>query len=158
LSTLQHDANSRDDAIQANVNTLKGTIATTFTTPITTVGNLETRRTWYLSMDVGFAIAPWFGEVFPYLGANVYFRPVNTSAPPGPFLSRFSALLGFTFTDNLIKPRETRPLFGESGNLVVGAGLRATNIIRLNGGALVFKGVNPNPLIDRTRIEVTPFF
>jgi hypothetical protein len=158
LSTLQHDANARDDAIQANVNALKGTIATTFTTLITTVGNLETRRTWYLSMDTGFAIAPWFNEVFPYLGVNVYFRPVNTSAPPGPFLSRFAALLGVTFTDNLIVPRETRPLFGESGNLVVGAGLRATNIIRLNGGALVFKGVNPNPLIDRTRIEMTPFF
>ncbi len=157
-STLQRDANSRDDAIQANVNTLKGTIASTFTTLVTTVGSLETRRTWYLSLDTGFAIAPWFDEVFPYLGANVYFRPVNTAAPPGPFLSRFSALLGLTFTDNLVKPLETRPLYGESGNLVAGMGLRATNVIRLNGGVLVFKGLNPNPLIDRTRIEVTPFF
>jgi hypothetical protein len=124
----------------------------------TTVGNFDTRKSWYLSMDTGIAIAPGLNEIFPYVGTNIYFRPVNKEAPPTVFLSRFSMLFGFTWTSNLNKPGETQALYGDNANIVIGAGLRATDVLRLTAGALVLKGVNPNPLIDRTRLEVTPFF
>ena len=72
-------------------------------------------------------------------------------------MSRFSALVGFTWTDNLVKPGERKALYGEKRMLVFGAGLRGTEIFRINGGVLMLRGIDPNPLIEKTRIEVTPF-
>jgi hypothetical protein len=158
LLDLQHAANERFRAIDRHVQRLEGLVATEFRALTTTVGNFDTRKAWYVSMDTGLAIAPGLNEVFPYVGSNIYFRPVNKEAPPTVFLSRFSMLLGFTWTSNLNKPGETRPLYGANANILLGAGLRATDVLRLTGGVLVLKGVNPNPLIDRTRIEITPFF
>ena len=158
LLNLQYAANQREAAMARHLAALQATIAQDYTALLTTIGNFDTRRSWYLSMDTGIAIAPGLNEIFPYVGTNIYFRPINKEAPPTVFLSRFSMLLGFTWTSNLIKPGETRALFGDNANLILGAGLRATDVLRFNGGILVVKGVNPNPLINRTRIEVTPYF
>jgi hypothetical protein len=158
LLSLQNAANLRYTAIEDHVLELQGMVAVEFRALTTTVGNFDTRKSWYLSMDTGIAIAPGLNEIFPYAGSNIYFRPVNKEAPPTVFLSRFSMLFGFTWTTNVNKPGETRALYGDNANIVIGAGLRATDVLRLSGGMLVLKGINPNPLIDRTRIEVTPFF
>jgi hypothetical protein len=158
LLHLQQAVNALRSAVQTHVNMLGGTILNDFTALVTTYGNFDTRRSWYLSADTGVAVAPELGEVFPYVGTNIYFRPVNKQAPPTVFLSRFSAIVGFTLTSNLIKPGETQSLFGTNANLLLGAGLRATDVLRFNGGVLVLKGVNPNPLINRTRLEITPYF
>jgi hypothetical protein len=159
LLSTQDFVNVRDVEIErqiAMVN-LGATIATQVYLVTTTMGSLETRRTWYVSADLGLAVAPTIGEVFPYAGVNIYFRPVNKAAPPGPFLSRFAALLGFTWTDNLLKTGERKALYGDKRMLMVGAGIRGNELFRFNGGVLLLRGVDPNPLIEKTRIEVTPF-
>ena len=109
-------------------------------------------------MDTGVAISPVINEIYPYVGTNIYFRPVNKDAPPGPFLTRFAALVGFTWTTNLKKAGQRQALYGQDAMLVVGGGLRFTEVLRGNGGVLVFKGIDPNPLLNKTRLSVTPFF
>ncbi|MGH9349233.1 MAG: hypothetical protein ACRD26_18415 [Vicinamibacterales bacterium] len=157
LLTLQKAINDREEVITKHVALVNGQIAEEIKALVTTIGNLATRRTWYLSMDTGLAVAPRIEEVFPYVGANIYFRPVNREAGLGHFLTRFSAVVGFTWTANLEQRGVRQALFGENAMLVLGAGLRFHNLLRLNGGALVLKGFNPNPLIATTRLEVTPF-
>jgi len=157
LLDIQHAVNQRDALIREHIKMLEGSVFADIFTLVPTMGNLDTRRSWYISADTGLALAPFIEEVFPYVGSNIYFRAVNKEAPPGPFLTRFSALLGFTWTD-LKKAGQRQPLYGEDGMLVVGGGLRFSNTIRLNGGLLLFKGVDPNPLVDKTRLEYTPFF
>jgi len=39
----------------------------------------------------------------------------------------------------------------------LGAGLRLTDVLRLGGGAIVIKGEDPDPTINRTRLRLTPF-
>jgi hypothetical protein len=67
-------------------------------------------------------------------------------------------LFGFTWTDNVLKPGQREALYGGDTTMLLGAGLRATEWLRFTGGALVFKTINPNPLIDETELRLTPFF
>jgi len=149
--------NRRADLIAGQLEKIQGDMETQITLQMTTSGSAETRKTWYVGMDTGIAIAPVINEVFPYIGTNIFFRPVNTSVPPRGFGSRFSSLFGFAWTANLTKAGEREALYGDNGMVVIGAGLRATEWLRFSGGGLVFQGVNPNPLRDARRIEITPF-
>jgi hypothetical protein len=56
-----------------------------------------------------------------------------------------------------VKPGETAPLWGNNAMLLFGAGLRATEFIRVGAGALVLKSVDPNPFVVDRPIQVTPF-
>jgi hypothetical protein len=80
-------------------------------------------------------------------------------------------MLGYTWTDNLLKPNKRLGLFnrdeaiGQSvedepadAMLVAGAGLRINDVLRIAGGALVFKAAKTNPLLTDTDLKVTPFF
>ena len=157
LRELQEAVNLREERMLEHLAELEGELPESILVLTTTLANLETRRRWYLSMDTGIAVGPTIDEVFPYIGTNMYFRPINTEAPPGPFLTRFSVLYGVTWTDNLVKEGERQPLYGESAMLLFGVGLRLTDVLRLGGGAIVIKSENPDPTIDRTRLRLTPF-
>ena len=130
-----------------------------------TVGNFSTRHSWYISADLGLAYAPVIDEIFPYLGTNIYFRPVNKAAPLSSlggfgqtFTRRASAMIGITFGNSDITEANRRaPLFN-SQYLLLGGGFRMTDAIRLASGILVMKASDPNPLVtDRQNIEATWF-
>jgi len=131
----------------------------------TSVGDFSTRHSWYLSADLGLGVAPVINEVFPYAGMNIYFRPVNKAAPLQEFGSfaksftrRASLLVGVTVAANLAKAGEREALIGSNQTLLAGGGVRVTDSIRVAGGVLLFRALDPNPLIDHTKLQVTPFF
>jgi hypothetical protein len=175
LNNVQQRLCDRAVAIEAIALVLRTEVQDEVTLLVTTTGDFATRHTWYFSVDVGLAVAPVIGEVFPYVGINIYFRPVNKEAPlsslSNTFSRRFSAMIGYTWTDNLLKDNERLGIFTRDNAvgvsvenqdadamLVFGAGLRVTDALRLAGGALLFKSEDPNPLITDTKLQVTPFF
>jgi hypothetical protein len=114
-------------------------------------------------MDAGLAYGWDINEAFGYLGTNIYFRPVNKDAPLQNFGSfkqsfsrRASALIGLTVTGQVEETDRREALLG-GRLLVLGGGLRMTDSIRFSGGALVFKAVDPNPLVTERRVEISPF-
>jgi hypothetical protein len=157
ILNIQRAVNKRRVEMEAHVRALDTLIVTDFFTLATTQGSFATRKTWYVSADLGLAIAPTINEVFPYVGSNIYFRPVNTEAPPGSIGTRLSLLIGFSWTNNIIEPGERAALYGESASLFLGAGLRLTDFLKVSGGLLLFKGLDPNPTVNRDEIEFTPF-
>lgn len=146
------------DRLEASVNALLLQVAGL---RASTVAEYETRATWYMSADLGTALAPDLEEVFTYTGANIYFRPVNKKAhlrwadlwTPGQrwtdFRRRFSVTLGRPQDD--IEAKNIEPLI-QGKPALVAAGFRVTDYVRLNVGALVFKEKNPNPLVDTERL------
>ena len=131
-----------------------------------TVAAFSTRHSWYVSADIGIAYTPVIDEIFPYIGTNIYFRPVNKNAPLSrlgnfaqTFSRRASAMIGITYGNNdLQKTNQRAPLFGSSF-LLVGGGLRMTDSIRFASGVLLMKAYDGNPLVtDDTNIESTVFF
>ena len=131
----------------------------------TTIAAFSTRHSWYVSADIGIAYTPVIDEIFPYIGTNIYFRPVNKNAPLSrlgnfrqTFSRRASALIGITYGSNeLQKANQRQPLFSNQF-LLVGGGLRMTDSIRLASGVLLMKAYDGNPLVnDDTNIESTFF-
>jgi len=94
----------------------------------------------------------------PYVGSNIYFRPVNRDAPlrsRGGFLRRFSVNLGVS-TNSVARSGRRTDLFG-SQSVIAGAGYRLTDIFRVGAGAVVFRAEDPNPLLSRKRLAVSPY-
>jgi hypothetical protein len=130
-----------------------------------TTGGESTIRNNYVSADAGFVYAFTIAAFVPYVGTNIYFRPVNKAAPlsqRGGFGRRFALTFGVTLAT--IEDREpgdtagrTRSDLFSNSSLVVGAGLRVTQSIRLGGGALVFRRKDPNPLVSNTTVGVAPY-
>jgi hypothetical protein len=116
-----------------------------------TVQTHETRQKNYLSADAGVMWAPGLDRVVPYLGTNIYFRPVNKDAPLGSgknlgdeFLRRFAVVIGLTArgVDDVSVGREN--LFGTQAG-ILGVGVRLAQHIRFGGGAVLFITKDPDP-------------
>lgn len=114
----------------------------------------------YISLDVGVAYGFELDKAFPYYGANFYFVPVNKKAPLSRFegrervLKSFSLLLGVTggsFEDSRTKK------FFSAGSVMLGAGWRFNQFVKVNGGALLFKQVDPNPIVVVEHKKAVPF-
>ena len=124
-------------------------------------GNLTSYRSWYASADVGFAVLPDLGEAVPYLGMNLYFRPVNRDAPLGPLFSlrsladprRWSVTLGVAL-ESLAQNGRRKDLFGTT-SLLVGPGWRLHEVLRFGGGFVMFQKIDDNPLHDNASLSVT---
>ena len=136
----------------------------------TTVADFRTAQNWYISMDAGFAYAFRIATMTPYVGANIYFRPVNKDAPLSlvdSFGRRFALTFGITLnsieetTDaGVAVPAANKNRFDLLTNgraLLLGAGFRVTPSLRLCGGALVLKERDPNPLISRISVATVPY-
>ena len=123
----------------------------------TTIGTFETRAQWYVSADLGVLYATRIGQVLPYFGANFYLRAVNKRVPLHcRCLDRRTAvMIGLTAT-SLEKSGERDDLFGSHAALV-GVGLRVTEVLRISGGGLIFRAVDPNPLADQSAIKTVAF-
>lgn len=136
----------------------------------TTVADFRTAQSWYIAMDAGFAYFFRIGTMAPYVGANIYFRPVNKDAPLSlvdSFGRRFSLTFGITLTSieeqgdggtTIPASAKTRfDLLQNNRSLLLGAGLRVSQSLRLSGGALVLKEKNPNPLISKQSVATVPY-
>ncbi|MEP7009255.1 MAG: hypothetical protein ABJC13_02930 [Acidobacteriota bacterium] len=131
-------------------------------------GGFDTFQNYYVSADAGLVGAPELDSVVSYIGVNLYLRPVNKNAPlrqlggfRKTFSRRFAFTLGLTVQsiadgDNGGGPTR-QDLFGNQ-SMLIGAGLRITDMIRLGGGALVFKKDDPSPLITKFDTAVSYYF
>lgn len=150
---------TREQAVRDFAGRLQLALRNVFVADGSTTGNFDTFSNFYISADAGLIWSHEIDEVVPYVGTNVYLRPVNKNAPLrtlGSFGQTFSRRFAFTIglTANSIADKGTGTsgrtrddLFGNQ-SLLLGAGLRLTDMIRVGAGALVFKQKDPNPLID----------
>jgi hypothetical protein len=160
LMFMKETLKTREQTIGKYINQLGDQVETEVTINGTSIGDFNTRHSWYVSADAGIGLAPKIDEVFPYFGVNIYFRPVNKEAPLNmsgfQFSRRFSLMLGVTIKD-IKKEGERENLFGNT-MMVVGAGIRLLDSIRLNGGMLIFKEPDPDPSSDDLVLASSPFF
>lgn len=146
------NSTSRDSRIDALAGEVREEIRAVRLIGSDTVGNYDTFVNWYISADAGFAYAPGIETTVPYLGANVYFRPINKDAPlrlKGGIKRRASFTIGMTAT-SVADPNKTRQdLFGNQ-SLVIGGGFRVTDALRVGGGALVYEKVDSTNTVVAT--------
>ena len=155
---------ARSKALDALVRQVQLASATVKLADASTTGNFQTSQSLYISADAGLLIAPEIDEVVPYVGTNIYFRPVNKNASlrslgsfGQTFTRRFAMTLGLT-TSSIAETKDNltlrEDLFGSQA-LVVGAGLRLTESLRVGAGAFVFRQNDPSPLIDDLAVTTT---
>lgn len=117
-------------------------------------GATENART-YLSVDAGYGANMTTRNEFPYLGVNIYLRPIKREIPLRHyhgnfcdlFSSRFSFLVGMT-TNSI----ESDPMRGGIiGNkaILLGGGVRILPWLKLNYGRMVYYDMPANPLVNR---------
>jgi hypothetical protein len=106
----------------------------------------------------------------PYVGANIYFRPVNKDASfrqADSFGRRFAITFGITLSsieeeagDDAVVATAGKTRFDlltNNRSLLLGAGFRVSPSLRLSGGVLVLKERDPNPLISAISVATVPY-
>jgi hypothetical protein len=122
-----------------------------------TTGNYSTFKNYYVSVDAGLVYPFEIDNVLPYIGVNLYLRPVNKDAPLNGLARRFAITIGITVSSVSDGRSETRDdLFGSQA-LLLGAGLRLLPSVRAGAGALLFRKLDPNPLITRKSLASVPY-
>lgn len=125
-----------------------------------TLGTFETFAGYYISGDAGFVVIPEIHKVLPYLGTNFYTMPVNRNVSltqDGRWRRRIAFTIGLTLsTVEDAQHARRSDLFGAQ-SLVLGGGVRITDVFRISAGGVVFNGKNPNPLIKKDRLAATPY-
>ena len=124
----------------------------------------DMNRNAYVSLDTGIAYAWDLENMVFYAGTNIYFRPINKNASlrlKGNFFRRFALTVGVTTSvkDERRRAEDLRPstTAGQTNSLLLGAGIRLTPSLRVGGGALIFKELDPNPLITEKSVAATPY-
>ena len=125
----------------------------------TTFAAIDTDKTNYVSAEAGFLGMPRQREAATYIGTNIYFRPINPHAP----LSRFGGVgrrvamtVGLTLT-SIADDEQTRfNLFGDQ-SLVLGLGVRITEVLRLSAGTVVFRKADENPFVTQKSYAFEPY-
>jgi hypothetical protein len=114
----------------------------------------------YIALDFGIGYA-FDVSMFLYSGVHVYFVPVNRKAPlkfkfKGRhwFWKRWSLLLGLTTKG--IENDQYKNLFSGT-SLLGGMGFRISRSFKVNGGVLLLKEIDANPLLDKDHLEIAPF-
>jgi hypothetical protein len=118
----------------------------------------RTSQKSHVSADIGLLYAGDIAIGAVYVGANIYFRPINTDAPLSEASSigrRLALTVGITVSPLSDENDRTRSDLFWNQSLVLGAGYRLTSSIRAGGGALVFLESDPNPLITAKEIATT---
>jgi hypothetical protein len=148
---------NRRQAIQHLIGLASVRVVQTAVTRGTSIGTLENRTKMYLSADVGVLSAPQLNSVAAYAGVNIYTRPINKNVPLKglDFRRRFAFNLGITLTS--IKKTGIRDDLFSSSAAIAGAGVRVTDAIRVSSGVLIFKELDPNPLLDRSKVTTSPY-
>ena len=124
-------------------------------------GAFVTRSNSYVSADLGIAVLPGINKLTPYIGTNIYFRPINFDAPltwSGPdFLAkRFSLVIGVSVT-SVARTNVRADLLSSNFNIVTGMGFRIVDWIHLGVGGLWYNKLADNPLNTNQEITGTPY-
>jgi hypothetical protein len=140
----------------------------------TTTADWRTRATAYMSADVGLAYSKGIQSFFFYLGANIYLGPVNKKATlslredglRSSIRKRLAVMFGIPVNPfdetkdptSLNDPRGIQ-LDGVIGArpVLLGAGIRLTELVRLTGGTVIFKVRDPNPLVVDAQLRRAGF-
>ncbi len=135
----------RQSAIQSAV--ARATAEVSFSVVIdgSTVGNLSTRASNHISVDISYAYTLGTSEFVPYIGTKFYARPVNREVPlkiKGGFWRRASAVVGLTVSSMQEKNGAGAvvrdDLFG-STSAIVGGSYRVFDYFSVSVGGVVFK-------------------
>lgn len=129
----------------------------------TTNNNFVTRSNSFITADIGVALLSKIGKMVPYLGTNIYLRPINQDRPLffrdlftlKDFDRRFSLMLGLTYS-SLAKANYRDNLMA-TFNLITGGGLRIADFVKVNGGVVWYTRVNPNLLSSNHSIGGSGF-
>jgi hypothetical protein len=155
LLRLQETLTDRTGLIRQFVSDLRPEMEEKLSVAGTTLAGYTLRASWYVSADVGIGVANEIDKVFPYMGANIYFQPVNKRAKLGPlfgpqkdFWKRFALVVGLP-QEKMEVPGRLRPVL-QDRPLVVGAGLRINDLLRMTLGGLVFEKDDPDPLVTQS--------
>lgn len=155
LVRLREALQERTGLIQEFIAALRPEVEEVLSVGGSTLAGYQLRAAWYVSADVGLGVASEIDEVFGYMGANVYFQPVNKKAHLGPlfgpqkdFWKRFAVVIGLP-QQEMEEPGSLLPVF-EDRPLVLGAGLRLNDLLRLTLGGLVFEKEDPDPLVTES--------
>jgi len=170
LAIVQGLLTSRSAAINAAAARVTADIVQVIDIDGDTTADWETRARSYVSADVGVAWSQPIQTFFFYVGANFYLGPVNKKAPlrwsePGNLRKRFAFLAGVPI--NSFDQAQTQTsltagnvtLTGVLGSrpILLGAGLRLSDLIRVTSGAVLFRVKSPNPLITAERLDYAWF-
>ncbi|MGH9236569.1 MAG: hypothetical protein ACRD3G_00900 [Vicinamibacterales bacterium] len=171
IERLQRALGERDKAIAALAEQASGVAAEIVPFQGNTTSDWETRAGQYVSADIGLARADPIDSTFFYLGTNIYIGPVNRRAKltwsDQSFRKRFAFTFGIPLNpfeeDQTVDQFENSPqtIEGVIGNrpLLIGAGWRLTDLIRANGGIVMFRVKDANPLLDpKPRTHFTWYF
>jgi hypothetical protein len=150
-----------DRALAALATRIEGQALATVIRQTLTTEPVSSSAGVYVSMDLGLLYAFEVEKGSVYVGANIYFRPVNKDASLGQRGSlgqRLSATVGVSLT-NMKSEDDARfeNLMGERWNLVLGLGLRVTRSLRVSGGALLLLKNDPNPLVNSRSLGAVPY-
>jgi hypothetical protein len=152
---------SGERALQALAARLEGDALATEVKQTLTSEAVTSAAGVYVSMDLGLLYAFEAEKGSLYLGANIYFRPINKDAPlsqRGSLGHRLSATVGVNLTNmKLADDERFENLVGERWNLLVGLGARVTRSLRVGGGALLLLKNDPNPLVSRRSLGAVPY-
>ena len=166
LLNAQRVLTARSDLIAAAASRITADIIDVIQIDGTTTAAWEMRARSYVSVDVGVVWSQPIESFFFYLGANFYLGPVNKKAPlrwrePGNFRKRFAFTAGIpinSFSDTQTQTTLTAgdvTLTGVLGDrpLLLGAGLRLNDLVRVSSGTVLFRVKSPNPLITREELD-----
>jgi hypothetical protein len=166
LTNMQQVLTARSDLIAAAAARITADLVEVIQIDGTTTASWETRARSYISADVGVTWSQPIESFFFYVGANFYLGPVNKKAPlrwsdPGNFRKRFAFTAGIpinSFSDTATQTTLTAgdvTLTGVLGNrpLLLGAGLRLNDLVRVTGGTVLFRVKSPNPLITAQELD-----
>ena len=124
-------------------------------------GAFVTRSNSYISADLGIAVLPGIAKLTPYIGTNIYFRPINFDAPltwsgPDFFTKRFSLVFGVSVT-SVARTNVRADLLGGNFNIITGVGFRVVDWIHLGVGGLWYNKLADNPLNTNQKIAITQY-
>jgi hypothetical protein len=118
----------------------------------------RTEQKNYVSVDMGVLYAGALSRGALYVGSNIYFRPINKTAPLGAGSGigrRLALTVGVTISSIGDENNKTRSDLFWNQSLVIGAGVRLASSVRAGAGALVFREADPNPLVTSRSAATT---
>lgn len=132
------------------------------TVNVGTIEVIETEKSAYIGLDIGYMYAPNIGSSFIFEGLNFYLVPVNKKVGFNEvqgwdeIAKRFSLAIGIAqrvgnnYNDNY------KELIGV-GSPFIGVGFRPTKGIRLSSGCMFYEQEHANPIITEASVNSTFF-